>query len=182
MNKKIFVFGIVFILLFLTGNAIATAPTYSLEYPSGGSTLYDLTVTTFYCNISDPEGNTFNWTFDTLPDVGNASANAESNGTKNCTVTGLDYSTTYTCYVNVTNATIQTNLSFSFTTRTAKLRENDELNLAEKSVVGVVGVVILIGFIYVVLKMKFEDDKTFAKLLIGVIVALALLSVIFTAL
>lgn len=180
MNKKIFVFGILFLMLLFSNVAMAVAPVLSNEFPSDDGTLWDLTTTTINVTLTDIDSD-INWTIDTSPDIGNSSGFLGKNGSKTCTISGLLFSTTYTWTVNASdgNGTGYTNTSFTFTTRTAKLRENSELNLPEKAVVGVIGVVILIGFIYVVLKMKFEDEKTFAKLLIGLIVALALLTVIF---
>jgi len=53
--------------------------------------------------INEPDGDTFNWSIETSPDIGNASANNEHNGSKSCTVSGLVSGTTYTVFVNATD-------------------------------------------------------------------------------
>jgi len=53
--------------------------------------------------IEDPEGDNFDWSISTSPDIGSTSASGESNGTKICSISGLDFYTTYTWYVNATD-------------------------------------------------------------------------------
>jgi PKD repeat protein len=66
--------------------------------------------------MEDPEGDAFDWTITTSPDIGSSSGSGESNGTKTCSVSGLTYLTTYTWFVNATDGINWTNLSYSFTT------------------------------------------------------------------
>ena len=54
-------------------------------------------------NISDLEGDLFNWSIETKPDIGNNSANEDSNGIKICSISNLKLATEYTWYVNVTD-------------------------------------------------------------------------------
>jgi len=88
-------------------------------FPANGSTNVDLTQATWNVTIEDPEGDTFNWSIDTGPDVGNASDSGDTNGSKQTSLTGLVVSTTYTVWVNATdlgNGTTVTKV-YSFTTR-----------------------------------------------------------------
>jgi hypothetical protein len=65
-------------------------------------------------NISDPDGDLFNWTIECETQDNNA--NATTNGTKTITLSSLDYSTNYTVYVNVTDGTYWTNRTYNFQT------------------------------------------------------------------
>ena len=182
MNKKIVLFGLVFMMLLFTGVASAVLPVISNEYPTDDATLWDCPSATINATITDIDG-TFNWTIETLPNVGSASGNTASNGSKTCDLTLLNFTATYRWYVNTTdNTSLWTNASYNFTTRDAKLRENPELNIVETAVVGVVGLIILLGFLYIVAKMDMKKEGQLAKLLVGLLVALALLGVIFTLL
>jgi PKD repeat protein len=58
----------------------------------------------WYVTIEDPENDTFNWTIETSPYIGNASGNNDVNGQKVCPLSGVDYNTTYTVYVNATDS------------------------------------------------------------------------------
>ena len=48
-------------------------------------------------------GSTFNWSIETSPDIGSNSSTGDTNGTKNCTVSGLMNGTTYTMFINITD-------------------------------------------------------------------------------
>ncbi|GAI45907.1 unnamed protein product, partial [marine sediment metagenome] len=80
------------------------APVFSNENPSDGSVDVPVTTSQLTVTIRDPEGDSFNWSIETIPDIGSSSGVGESNGTKICSVGGLSYSTTYTWYVNVTDS------------------------------------------------------------------------------
>lgn len=101
------------------------------------------------------------------------------------------YNTIYYWSVNVTDGTNWNNETYKFITEietngesneTDKLRNNPALNDIEKAIVGVVGVVILLGFLSVVMKMDYKKEGSIAKILIGILIALTLLTIIFTAL
>jgi len=93
-----------------------TPPSVSNEDPTNNSEGIDNATTTLSIYLSDSEGHTMNWTIETSPDIGSSSGNDETNGTKTCTVSGLDYNTTYTWYVNVSDIYNTTNVTFSFKT------------------------------------------------------------------
>jgi len=91
-------------------------PTFSGESPSNGSTDVSIDTSSVSVTIEDPDGDTFNWSIETSPDIGSNSGTGENNGTKTCSISGLDYSTTYTWFVNATDEEDSTNESFIFTT------------------------------------------------------------------
>ena len=88
---------------------------FSAETPTNGSTV-SVSTSSLSIAIVDFHGDTFNWTIETSPNIGNSSGNNASNGSKKCNVSGLAYSTTYHWYVNVTDGTDCTNVSYIFTT------------------------------------------------------------------
>jgi len=67
-------------------------------------------------NISAFSGS-FDWSIECNNSQTN-SANDDTNGTKTCILTNLNYNTTYTWYVNVTDGTSTLNRTFSFATKT----------------------------------------------------------------
>jgi hypothetical protein len=66
--------------------------------------------------IADVDGN-FDYTIEISPDVGSISENNVGDGIKTVVITGLEYSTLYTWYINVTDGEDWTNTSYSFTTK-----------------------------------------------------------------
>ncbi|RLE45744.1 hypothetical protein DRJ25_05205, partial [Candidatus Woesearchaeota archaeon] len=91
-------------------------PSVTDPSPSDGATDVSVSISELSCNISDPDGDLMNWTIETSPDIGNASGNNAGNGTITCSVSGLQYGTTYHWYVNVTDGEIWSNVTFTFTT------------------------------------------------------------------
>jgi len=186
MRKTYVIFGLLFVMLLFSGIASAVAPVLSNEVPTDESTLWDVTTTSVNVTMVDVDSD-INWTIDFTPDVGNSSGFLDKNGSKTCTISGLLFSTTYTWVVSAmdSNATggasNYTNASYTFTTRTAKLRENAEFNVVEKGIVGVIGIIILIGFLYLVLKTDYSKEGL-AKIFVVLLIALTLLTVIFSAL
>ncbi|MCX6665680.1 MAG: DUF2341 domain-containing protein, partial [Euryarchaeota archaeon] len=66
--------------------------------------------------ISDPDGDSMNWSIDTSPDIGSNSSNNVGNISISCNISGLIAGTTYYWYVNVTDGTMWINETYSFTT------------------------------------------------------------------
>jgi PKD repeat protein len=58
----------------------------------------------WYITIDDPEDDLINWTIETVPYIGNSSGNSDTDGQKNCPISGLNYITNYTIYVNATDS------------------------------------------------------------------------------
>jgi len=78
-------------------------PDFSIQNPSDGSFDIPLGLSSISVYISDVEGDSFNWSIETRPDIGNSNASEDSDGTKTCDVSGLDYDITYTWFVNATD-------------------------------------------------------------------------------
>ena len=67
-------------------------------------------------NISDVDEQTMTYNLSTVPYIGSGSSSGVSDGQYSVPVSGLDYNTTYTWFVNVSDGALWTNESFSFTT------------------------------------------------------------------
>ena len=96
--------------------------TFYSPNPANASTDVSTSTTIWNVTIEDPEGNDFNWSIMTSPYVGQNSSNYSSNGSKQVTLSGLSYSTTYTIWVNGTddNGSATTNKStYTFTTQSS---------------------------------------------------------------
>jgi len=91
-------------------------PVYSGLSPINRSTNVPITSTSLSLTIRDPDGDHFNYTIQTRPNVGSASVKNAVNGTKSCTISGLMYATTYRWYVNATDGHDWTRRWYTFTT------------------------------------------------------------------
>jgi len=91
-------------------------PCQSSPDPSNQSTGVSISLTNVSIYINDTEGNPMNWTIETSPDVGTNSSNSDTNGTKYCDISGLEYLQTYLWYVNITDGNSWTNASYRFNT------------------------------------------------------------------
>ena len=74
-------------------------PTFSNISPVNGSTEISLNTSSLTIKIRDIEGDVFNWSITTNPNIGSNAGSSASNGTKSCSISGLSYSTTYHWYV-----------------------------------------------------------------------------------
>lgn len=95
------------------------APLFSSISPSNKSTGVSISTMYISLNIDDLDGDTFIWTIETSPNIGNNSENNASNGSKYCSISGLNYSTTYYWFVNATDGNASTNEYYYFTTASA---------------------------------------------------------------
>jgi hypothetical protein len=93
------------------------APSFTYENPTNDSENQAMTLSSWNATIKDKDGNTFNWTIQTQPNVGSGSANCAMNGSKSISLSGLTYGTSYKVYVNVTDGTYWTRKWYTFTTR-----------------------------------------------------------------
>ena len=185
MNKKIVLVGMVFMIFMLcfSNVAMAVAPVLSNESPVDTCKLWDLTTTTVNVTIIDIDSN-FNWTLDFSPDIGNNSGYNATNGSKTCTILALAYSTTYTWTINASdfNGTGYINESYTFTTRSAKLRENPVFNDVEKGLIGLMGVVILIAIAMLVYRESQKKDGDLVKPLVAMVLVVILIGLLFSVL
>ena len=75
-------------------------PLISNPNPVNESSNIPITTSSISVYIEDPDGDLFDYIITTSPDVGSVSINDSVNGSKTCTISGLSYSTKYTCYVS----------------------------------------------------------------------------------
>jgi len=92
-------------------------PNYGVPDPANGSTDQP-TILTWSIEITDIDGDTFNWTIE-CNNGQNNSANNDNNGTKQLSLSGLDYSTEYIVRVNTTDSYNWTREWYNFTTEEA---------------------------------------------------------------
>jgi len=83
-------------------------------------------------DINDSDGDTFNWSIETKPDVGTNSSDGASNGTFTCDISDLDYLTEYTWYLNITDGINEVNNTYTFTTAGRAFLLYDELSFSGK--------------------------------------------------
>lgn len=107
--------------------SLPTEPMVSDPYPTDEATNIPITLTELSFNLTDYQGDLMDYYVSTYPDIGSDSATGASDGTYKVAVTGLQYQTTYTWHVNVTDGTHWTNRTFTFTTL-GELLVDPELN------------------------------------------------------
>ncbi len=100
-------------------------PVFSSITPFNNSNGVSISTTTLSLIIQDPEGDTFDWTIQTFPNIGSDSGTTEGNGTKSCSIFGLTSDTTYTWFANATDGTSWTRNVFFFTTQDGILSDPD---------------------------------------------------------
>jgi len=93
-----------------------TPPLIIHEDPLNGSARVTTSIIEISVYIEDAEGDMFNWSIETSPDIGRISTNNEENGTKICNVSNLEYDTTYYWYVNATDGENSTSEIYWFAT------------------------------------------------------------------
>lgn len=93
------------------------APSLGTPSPTDGATDQDLSLT-WQIPISDPESDIFDWSIECSNGQTNSDTD-DTDGTKTLSLSGLEYSTTYTIYVNATDdgSGLTTSDSFTFTTK-----------------------------------------------------------------
>jgi hypothetical protein len=83
----------------VTVNGENQPPIFSSGLPTNGSTGISLGTSSLTIMIRDLEGDVFNWSITTSPNIGSNAGTTAANGTKSCSISGLSYSTTYHWYV-----------------------------------------------------------------------------------
>jgi len=105
------------------GNVTINLPdithTFSDVTPSNNSAGVLISTSLLSIGINNSNGNPFYWEIITVPNIGNNSGNNEYNGTKTCSISGLNYQTTYNWYVICRDliSSKWTNVSYRFTTQ-----------------------------------------------------------------
>jgi hypothetical protein len=94
-----------------------TVPVLSDENPSNNSIDVEKNLEFVSVSIFDSDGDLFDWSIE-ISNGDNDSASDDNNGVKSCNLTiPLNYNTTYTWWVNVTDGIDNINLTFTFTTK-----------------------------------------------------------------
>ena len=111
-------------------------PTVTIPNPTNGSIGIPITTVLLSITIQDPEGDPFNWTISSSPNIGSNTGTTTLNGTKTCTIAGLAYLTTYTWTVKAYDGHYWTNRSYVFTTSTGPVM-NTSVNMISPYVTSV---------------------------------------------
>jgi len=96
--------------------SLPTQPFILDLYPADGATNIPITITELSFNLTDYQGDLMDYYVSTYPNIGGDNAAGVGNGRYSVPITGLEYKTTYTWYVNVTDGIHWTNRTFTFTT------------------------------------------------------------------
>jgi len=95
----------------------AQAPIISCVSPANGTTGVSTLLNQLSFNLTDYQGDLMSYTVTTSPNIGSDSGTNVGNGSRMVSISNLEYSTTYTWHVNVTDGTYWSNETFQFTTR-----------------------------------------------------------------
>jgi len=94
----------------------AIAPIVSNPSPQDDERYVPVSLSHLSFHLKDFQGDPMDYTVETAPDIGSASATGVGEGTYSVPVSGLDYSVEYIWYVNATDGVHQTNKIFNFQT------------------------------------------------------------------
>lgn len=72
--------------------------------PSNQSVNVSIATPYWYITLDDPENDSINWTIETYPYIGYAFGTNDINGQKSCPISGLQYITNYSIFVNASDA------------------------------------------------------------------------------
>ena len=137
---------------FTTESAPNLPPVFSNEVPLDGSVGVPVSLSELSIDISDPEGDGFNWIIETSPDVGSSSGSGEFDGSKVCGVSGLSYGTTYTWFVNATDPSGSGSYTRDVYTFTTKYEVSE--NTAGVPVLSPIGIIVtMISFSLIAIVM-----------------------------
>ena len=99
-----------------TFTTVPVAPFVSDPVPPDGSDIVLVSLPQLNFTLTDYQGDLMDYTVETNPDIGSDSGTGVGDGQYTVDVSGLDYSTEYTWYVNVTDGTYWKHETFTFTT------------------------------------------------------------------
>ncbi len=95
----------------------AEAPIISNPIPENDAINVQVDLSEISFILTDYQGDLIDYTVETSPDIGSSSGNGVGNGRYNMSISGLDYYTDYTWFVNATDGKHFTNEVFNFQTR-----------------------------------------------------------------
>ena len=109
-----------------------------IRNPSPGQNAQFVPITTSNVSfdLTDYQGDLMNWTVETQPDIGSGAGTGVGNGRYSIPISGLEYFTTYTWFVNTTDGRYWGNKTFTFWTTTEKtlvLEPTDDATISEVS-------------------------------------------------
>jgi len=93
-------------------------PVISNENPIDNSNDISIDLTQLSAYVEDPDGDSINWTIETIPNIGSNFDTDSPNCTATCSISNLQSDTTYTWFVNATDGDETTKAIYSFTTET----------------------------------------------------------------
>ncbi len=93
------------------------APVVSVEFPSDGDDWVPVDISKLRFTLKDFQGDLMDYSVETVPDIGSGSSSGVGDGLYTIDVSGLDYTTIYSWFVNVTDGTYWTREVFSFKTQ-----------------------------------------------------------------
>ena len=153
-------------------------PSFSMEDPSNNTYEVSRDKTTVSVYIEDLDGDTFNWTVETTPNIGTDGLNNDHNGSKIISIAGLQYGVNYTWYVNATDGNYTTNESYKF--QVENETEEEETSLGSDITVTINEEQFFLIFLFIIwiiiTYLNFEDIKSNAPNKFN-----AIIHVIFTA-
>jgi hypothetical protein len=104
--------------------------------PAQNAEFVPLTTSNVSFDLTDYQGDLMNWTVETQPDIGSGAGTGVGNGQYSIPISGLEYFTTYTWFVNATDGRYWGNKTFTFWTTTEKtlvLEPTDDATISEVS-------------------------------------------------
>ena len=103
--------------------------------PGQNAEFVPITTSNVSFDLTDYQGDLMNWTVETQPDIGSGTGASVGNGRYTIPISGLDYFTTYTWFVNVTDGRYWSKKTFSFRTTTENaivLEPTDDTTISER--------------------------------------------------
>lgn len=104
--------------------------------PGQNAEFVPITTSNVSFDLTDYQGDLMNWTVETQPDIGSGVGTNVGNGRYTVPISGLEYFTTYTWFVNATDGRYWSNKTFTFWTTTEKtlvLEPTDDATISEVS-------------------------------------------------
>jgi hypothetical protein len=99
-----------------TFTTVMMAPYVSDPLPKNNAQYVPIWTQNLFFDLKDYQGDLMNWTVETQPNIGFGNAYNVGDGRYNITITGLEYYTNYTWFVNATDGTYWTRRTYTFTT------------------------------------------------------------------
>ena len=99
-----------------TFTTVMVAPFVSNPLPKHNAQYVPIWRSNVSFDLKDYQGDLMNWTVETQPDIGFGGANGVGDGRYNIAISGLEYYTNYTWFVNATDGTYWTRRTYVFTT------------------------------------------------------------------